>query len=111
MPRAIYKQPVGNPIQLNMVPKGDVELCFPIRPESIQDDIRRTWMTILSLVGVSAASILTQTFLLGRSLMPRQIHNGSILAFQTSVIGRSLCSFFWATRLGIYVYRNDRRVD
>ena len=67
MPRDIYKQPVGNPIQLDRVPKGQVELCFPVRPESELDDIRRTWMTILGLVVISVGSILTQAVFFGRS--------------------------------------------
>lgn len=67
MPRDIYKQPVGNPIQLDLVPKGQVELCFPVRPESEPDDRRCARTTILCLVVISVGSILTQAVFFGRS--------------------------------------------
>lgn len=67
MPREIYKQPIGNPIQLDQVPRGQPELCFPVRPESARDDLRRTWCAVPGLVVVSVAAILTQAVFFGRS--------------------------------------------
>lgn len=67
MPRDIYKQPVGNPIQLDQVPQGQLELCFPVRPESEREDLRRTWLTVPGLVVISVTAILTQAVFFGRS--------------------------------------------